>query len=113
MWSCLIPERRPRQADPWAAAFVPAFGVLASYLLAFRRVRMILGAIGAAGLFLLAAELVRLDLITHQPTSHVLSLVLWNGLASGLIVMTFSTVVLLWLRLWGFRLDRLEPARRT
>lgn len=104
MWSSLgSAPRHLASSDPWEIAFIPTLGVLGSLLLAFRPRRVIIAVCGGTILLLLVAELARVGLITNRRTSLIVATALWNCFATGVISLGLSSVVLVWLRLWGFR----------
>jgi hypothetical protein len=93
--------------EPWETAFIPTMGVLGSLLLAFRPMRVVVAVCGGTVLLLIVAELARLGLVTNRRTSLLVSFALWNCLATGMISLAMASVVLVWLRLWGFRWVRI------
>jgi len=111
MWSALgSTPRRLGSSDPWETAFIPTLGVLGSLLLAFRPMRVVIAVCGGTVLLLLTAELARIGLVTNRQTSLWMSFALWNCFATAMISLGLASVVLVWLRLWGFRWVRVPHA---
>jgi hypothetical protein len=111
LWSGLTATpRHLGTTEPWETAFIPTLGVLGSLLLAFRPLRVIIAVCGGAVLLLIAAELARIGLLTNRRSSLLMSFALWNCLATGMLSLALASVVLLWLRLWGFRWVRVPRA---